>query len=451
MSIPKEFKVDHLFLLVGENPLPNYVAANLLLNKDGGTPYLVYTTGTEDKAKRLGEILQSELNGLKQAQLISLGKYESDANYIQNKISSKLGEIKTGKIGLNYTGGTKAMSVHAYRALFYEKNSNQSFQQRPEIIFSYLDARHLEMCIDREEGEPKRIKVKPEDLQIKLEKIFHIHGWKWLDKRKPIETPQFPNAAQSFAEFHTDENLVKLWRTWCDEVLRKLTKDNKDNWLTENKLKQVPFLNLKFNDKDNNEVSLIDSDSITKALAQLGVIGEEISLQSIKSQDFDKVKDICQWLDGEWLEHYVLKQVQSISKDLEIDDSATSFWIKDPNSNKNKFQFDVAFTRGYQLFAISCTTSTDKSLCKSKLFEAHIRARQLGGDEARVALICCASDNDEDSQGKKKYTINALRTEIINVLNSSPESSKRDYKLEVFGRDDLIDLEQKIMTWIYNV
>ena len=31
-------------------------------------------------------------------------------------------------------------------------------------------------------------------------------------------------------------------------------------------------------------------------------------------------------------------------------------------------------------------------LLKQKLFEAYIRARQVGGEEARVALICCEDD-----------------------------------------------------------
>jgi len=42
-------QVDRLFLLIGENPLPNYVAARTLL-KDGGKAYLVDTTGTNPTA-----------------------------------------------------------------------------------------------------------------------------------------------------------------------------------------------------------------------------------------------------------------------------------------------------------------------------------------------------------------------------------------------------------------
>jgi hypothetical protein len=88
-----EYKVDHLFLLIGENPLPNYVAANLLLNK-GGTAYLVYSTETERSAKRLQDILKNESNGFKDIELRSLNDYESDAYYIQQEMKQKLGIIQ---------------------------------------------------------------------------------------------------------------------------------------------------------------------------------------------------------------------------------------------------------------------------------------------------------------------------------------------------------------------
>ncbi|AFZ28138.1 hypothetical protein Cylst_6172 [Cylindrospermum stagnale PCC 7417] len=35
MSNLNDYKVKHLFLLVGENPLPNYIAARTLLENDG--------------------------------------------------------------------------------------------------------------------------------------------------------------------------------------------------------------------------------------------------------------------------------------------------------------------------------------------------------------------------------------------------------------------------------
>ena len=87
----------------------------------------------------------------------------------------------------------------------------------------------------------------------------------------------------------------------------------------------------------------------------------------------------------------------------------------------------MAFTRGYQLFAISVSTTSKRDLCKVKLFEAYLRARQMGGDEARVALICCTDEPD------------SLKAEVA-VLD--------DKKIAVFGRDDLMDLSSRIEDWI---
>ncbi|GCL35776.1 hypothetical protein SR1949_08750 [Sphaerospermopsis reniformis] len=437
MSTPEldKYKVDHLFLLIGENPLPNYVAAKLLVNK-GGTVYLVHTRDTEDKAKRLQGILIRSESHLKTIQLWSIEDYESDAHNIRVKINEVIEKISNGKIGLNYTGGTKAMSVHSYRTLFYEeieennKNIDKIYKQRSNLIFSYLDPRNLEMCIDRENKEIEKIKIEPNILQVDIQTIFELHGWKWHPE--PAKKPEQPKAAQVFAEFHAQEDSLNTWKNWCVKIFRPVTKDTKSNWLEDQELKKVPPLNLDILQCDN---------SIINALHELGLTGEELSLQTLKENGFKNIKQVCKWLDGEWLEHYVLQKVQEISENLLIHDSATSFWMATyKNPKQNKFQFDVAFMRGYQLFAISCTTDQTKQLCKSKLFEAYIRAQQLGGSEARVALVCCANKKD----------VLALRTEITNVFSTEPDSQKKDEKIAVFGREHLLNLSQEIADWIRN-
>ena len=88
--------------------------------------------------------------------------------------------------------------------------------------------------------------------------------------------------------------------------------------------------------------------------------------------------------------------------------------------------------RGYQLFGISCTTSASHKELKQKLFEAYIRAKQLGGDESRVALVsrCTAKDCEE------------LKKELSLVVE--------DRKIEVFGIDDLDEkrFATKLKLWI---
>jgi hypothetical protein len=49
--------------------------------------------------------------------------------------------------------------------------------------------------------------------------------------------------------------------------------------------------------------------------------------------------------------------------------------------------------QGHRLFYISVTTDASKKLNKSKLFEAYVRAQQLGGDQAEVGLVTFYKDS----------------------------------------------------------
>ncbi|BAZ32929.1 hypothetical protein NIES4074_54370 [Cylindrospermum sp. NIES-4074] len=409
-----KYKVDHLFLLIGENPLPNYVTANLLLKKDG-TPYLVHTTVTETQAKRLKNILDrdEEGKGFQPAQLISLGKYESDAYHIQDEIRRKIQGLKNGKIGLNYTGGTKAMAVHAYRAVFS--------QSRFDTVFSYLDPRRLEMCIDREDGERSRIKITPELLEIQLElvKLFQLHGLEL--KQKPTQQAQLPKLATELANIFKEENKAKQWLDWFYNVFREQAYKNKLNsggeWKSKTSLLEVSI------SLENLPQEIISAFKQEKFVTP----DNKLSLREVeKTGIFKEIKHFCKWLDGLWLEHYALEQVKNIA-DKQIKDYGLNFEIP-IKGTRDGFEFDVAFTRGYQLFAISCSTTSKRDLCKNKLFEAYLRARQMGGDEARVALICCFNEPD------------TLKAEIL--------SSTNDKKIAVFGREHLTNLSEEISNWI---
>jgi hypothetical protein len=405
-------KVDHLFLLIGENPLPNYVAARLLLNKEG-TPYLVYTTGTKDIAKRLQTILSNEPIGLKTAQLVPLNNYESDAYHIEKEIRHRRETIKDGKIGLNYTGGTKAMAVHAYRAVLSKDH--------PDTVFSYLDPRKLEMCIDREDSERIRLKVKPELLEVKLVELFKIHGLE-LDGN-PTQEIKLPELATAFAKVFKDANKAKQWFDWYYKIFREEARKKKRNgdwgdWKSQTSLIDVSI------SLDNLPQEILTA----FRQGDLVISDNKLSLKQVQNKNaFTKLEHFCAWLDGLWLEHHVLQQVENIADSHSIGDYGLNFNIP-LQGTKDGFQFDVAFTRGYQLFAISISTTSKRDLCKVKLFEAYLRARQMGGDEARVALICCTDEPD------------TLKAEIAVSLD--------DKKIAVFGRDDLMDLQSKIEEWI---
>jgi Domain of unknown function (DUF1887) len=481
-----KYKVDHLFLLIGENPLPNYVAAKMLLKEDG-TVYLVHSTDTAGKADCLKRMLESV-----NVELISLGKSEADSSVIRDKIQNQVKKIlkehPNATFGLNYTGGTKAMSVHSYRALFEASGVENA-------KFSYLDARSLKMLIDRDNDSPKSV---PVPIKLSLQEIFDLHDLRWESDKKPVPDPILPELAIEFAKLHTDPSLVIAWRWWCDNVLKPATKilKKKQNkppeweWKKDDMIDKVTlkpdFAIQKLNEALQDSLkqpeegkSLLEAfqqenfqtvkelsnfynalwvpeytphiEKVTKVLAQGGYLGEseiELSLNKIaeiskqiaeasnKSDEnekpyLEKSKNACRWLDGLWLEHYTLEQVQALSKSNPglINDSGMSFEVKDA---KKKFEFDVAFVKDYQLFALSCTTDASKGLCKSKLFEAYIRARQLGGEQARVALVCCY-DKPKD---------------LENEIKVDTEVDKEDPKIAVFGCKELDNLHVHIKNWI---
>jgi CRISPR-associated protein (Cas_Cas02710) len=406
-----KYKVDHLFLLIGENPLPNYVAARLLLN-NGGTPYIVYTTHTEKSAKRLQTILKNEPTGLKEAQFVALNDYESDAYHIQKEIRDQLNTISNGTIGLNYTGGTKAMAVHTYRVVF----SND----RPDTVFSYLDPRKLEMCIDREDGDRIRIKVKPELLQVKLAKLFQIHGLEL--KADPTKEAQLPDFAAALAEVFKDKDQAKRWHDWyykvfCQEARKKKSNGELGDWKSKSDL---AALSISIEKAPQEIITYFQQNNLVATDARL-------SLQAVQQKGvFQEIKHFCKYLDGLWLEHHVLEQVKNIAHRNCINNFGLNFEVP-IKGTRDGFEFDVAFTRGYQLFALSVSTTSKRDLCKVKLFEAYLRSRQMGGDEARVALVCCSEEPD------------TLKAELA-LLD--------DKKIAVFGREDLMDLSSKIEAWI---
>jgi hypothetical protein len=422
-------KVDHLFLLVGENPLPNYVAAKLLLQPKG-TLYLVHTSGTqktpgtEKQAIRLQEILDKELEECHPTQLISLEDYESDAYRIQQKIREQIKQLGEGRVGLNYTGGTKAMAVHAYRAALH------SMQEKGQkAFFSYLDPRRLKMCIDREDGVSEAIPIRSQDLTISLETIFELHDRKC--SKKPNQTPVLSDLASILAEMNLDQAKTKAWFRWfysifCDgdddpnQAARKPKKASgkPGNWKSKTELERLSF-----------PTTCLSQEAIDGFHKQ-GYLDTNgyLSLEQVKKKgEFKDLQDFCKWLDGTWLEHHLLNQISSIAEETEIFDYGMNFEVPLAGT-RDGFEFDVAFTYGYQLFAISCTTAADRSLCKSKLFEAYLRSQQMGGGEARVALFCFVDD------------LSGLKSEMANLLS--------DKQIRIFGRKHLANLADEIINWI---
>jgi len=403
---PSPHTVQHLYLLMGENPLPNAVAALTLLQPDG-IPYLVHTHRTHRAAERLQAVLQ-DVPHLKPAQLVDLQDFQADAVEIYQRVQDSARGL-TGTVGINYTGGTKVMSVHATRAIE---------ALHPKAVLSYLDSNTLEMLIEQADQPSQRVPVAP---TLSLEQLFRLHGLVWREAEPPCDRPLQPEAASKLAHFHQYPELSKAWRGWCNRVLRHAAKNDHGHWRAEAELRTLPPLDLR------DLPSAFHAELWREHFRTLSTL----SLANAQDYGFASSTQLCEWLDGIWLEHYTLAQIQRLAPTLDIHDPHLGFRLRDaqtPTSQWDKFEFDVAFMHHYQLFALSCTTSPHRGICKQKLLEASVRAKQLGGTEARVGLVC------------GYHAPASLRSEL--------EVAARDKRISVFGRSDFRNLGQKIATWV---
>ncbi len=393
----KPYQTDNLILLVGTNPLPNYVAARLLL-KPNGKIHLVCSSDTESIAGRLERQFARDGLQFERRPLVDEGKPRDIYKAIHQLMAGM-----SGSVGLHYTGGTKAMSVHAYRAV---KDA------RADAVCSYLDAHDLEMVIDDGLGDGRDAEIPVRDaVTPKIQEVIELHEIT-LAKR-PEQKPLLPNLVRAIKATIESER-GDQWREWL-RVQRTATDG--------------------FSKKKGNDIKNISAptsaefpilhQTFQQLKAPMTATLEDWARAANFKTGKDDIPKFAKWLDGEWLESFVLDCLLQIATECHLHDCAMDF-----KSGADKFQFDVAAMRGYQLFAISCTTSRDKDLCKSKLFEAYVRAKQMGGDEARVALVSYHADPQ------------TLLTTFLNEWKYSKAS------VRVFGKDDLTDLPRNLRDWI---
>ncbi len=412
------FRADHLLLLVGGNPLPNAVAGKLLIARQGGIITLVHSVGSFQVANRLREWFFKEVP----VQRVLLKQInESDPASITQGVFDVLNEVGAVEtVGLNYTGGTKAMSVYACGAVEHWVGQEHSKGRSVKNTFSYLSAHRLEMVCDRagpmkgQLGWAQSINIGLA-VKLKLKDLLDLHGW--AIQHDPTKQPVLPQSAQALAAACGEDVSFLAWKKeWVQGELRvKCRRTDKDDWRSKSQLQSVT-LSLSQNP------SLVGVVRIMRR--ELNLSSSDLALsQAAFGND---PRDFCRWLDGRWLEHYVLSVLNGLAPDLHIQECAQNI-----ETGEVQFDVDVIAMRGYQLFAFSCSTDCEKGLLKSKLFEAYIRARQLGGDEARVALVCCTDDPDR------------LQHEMRRDVD--PEG-----RIRIFGRRDIVDLSSRVAEWIHS-
>jgi len=306
------------------------------------------------------------------------------------------------------------MAVHAYRMV-----EQWGKEKGIEPVFSYLDARKLRLIID-----PGQETYIGRAVPFSLRDLIRLHGWTLL--HDPRTQAVLPQTAQALAHICADPAGLDAWRDWKSQELKKCYRDpSRRSLLPDSQLRQV-------------RLSLPVTNHLLQGVMQtlrheLHLTTDELVVGEVERKyGYKTPKDVYNWLDGVWLEHYMLDTLNTLR------DPTHQLYLNECTQNVETrevtFDVDVVALRGYQLFAFSCSTDTDvaaggTSNLKKRLFEAYIRARQLGGDEACVALVCCADHPQR------------LQDELRRALHASQ-------RIRVFGRQDFPDLANQLSMWI---
>jgi hypothetical protein len=222
MSTIHDYQVDHLLLLVGSNPIPNAVAGKLLVAK-GGTITFIHSAGSLPLAQRLQSWLVGPNKDSADIDVVFAGVEESNAASVYDGVIKALdtyehdhrNAINTGtaRVGLNYTGGTKVMAVQAHRAVAEWAKTHQL----EEPVFSYLDARTLQMCFDSAPG--REAASFPVGLAVKIStlELLKLHNWESVPE--PTDTLILPQTASALLTLHTNASEAQIWTDWLRNEL----------------------------------------------------------------------------------------------------------------------------------------------------------------------------------------------------------------------------------------
>lgn len=382
------FQTDILCLLIGGNPLPDYVSAILLANR-GARVYLLHTNATLAIAQRLSKSLVQPRPDIT-CTFLEISK--TDPQQIENQLKGLIREWgPNAQVGLNYTGGSKPMAAQAYQSLI---------RNYPRGIFSYLDADTLSLIISAP-GMPTQQVPIGRQVQVNLTTLLGLHGYTLTEQRDPGVPPALREA---LVHLHSDREGFKQYRAW----LQTLGQGAPGLPNTTAYPALAPIVQA-------FETLCTPAPATPENVARaLGCVnGQLVSCAKI--------------LIADWLEDHVYGAFQALTPELRLHEPGLGLQVQ--GMATRGFEFDVTALLGYQLFAVSCMVSDRAQNAKDHLMETYIRARQFGGDEARAALVCCLENPAE------------MEREITQGWGAED-------KIRVFGRPHLLNLAEHLREWI---
>jgi len=289
-----------------------------------------------------------------------------------------------GAVHLNYTGGTKAMAVQVssfIKGIF-----------KTDVTASYLDARECRVKYDDKaiaSQEDVRSKV-----YLSICDLLELHGYSKIDQPEMGNFPNVMRAIKELIERGQIEQLINLGNKFVPTLYQEEGKSRpiekpgrfrkRLEELGQDKVGQM------FSSLSQESIDVLNSFPKEKCLLERGTQLWVPSEETTNDQYKIRTSHTVEFLKGKWLEELVAERIIEYAENNHLQ---YGFNLKAKRENLPDFELDAFLIKGYQLLAISVTTSPARHLCKSKGFEVIHRSRQIGGDESRSMLVTLMDRN----------------------------------------------------------
>ncbi len=478
-----ELDFTELALLIGTNPLPNYIALKYFTenNKNLKKIWLICSEknpkinqdSTQEYAESLKEYFSKvnaplnstdDLQKLEFSEIIYINDIGSKKT-IEEQLKKIAKDSNSRKLHLFFTGGSKAMSAYSY---YYLK---EKFKNK--FSASYLSARDWKIIFDGEENITESIADK---IKINFDYLAKMHRFKIAENSEnhaciSIKSEDFTDIiikqfieiieSEKIGEFYSESggynrNIFKPDGKCkiMQQIFKNITKEDSNilkaaadvsaQYLKEeeNRLKSAEDKS-KFNEKVNifkrilnyrpNETFMKVMESFPED-CRIYYYDDSKNINFQTEIGYKRYNDIVKFLDGFWFEQYVCKVIENNLKNNFDEILSNQILYRKSDAQSNNFELDIVLLKGCQLIGISCTTAGSKHLCKEKGFEIILRTKQIGGAEAKAILIT----------GAEKEIVEKLQAELI------LESGTVKKNIIVIGKDDWREcaLKEKIQEFI---
>lgn len=443
--------VDELVALAGGNPLPIYLAVRARTPR---TLHVLYTKQTEEIAERLADkdgrapiLGQRSRNAGPKTSVISVEKHRVDCGSDDAGGAGRPDHAKTlqtvtrlveqarengERIGLDYTGGTKLMSVAAARPFEPE--------QRSYVWHGLGNAKlHLDSGVGT---------TLPAEAFPNLHTIARLHGHVIPEATPP---PALLEEREALANLREASGLTHLWEgyekpadVWdaiskaCEEAMRcdvnlriDLLQKASRARTRDRALKAFDSTVPKFakgvrkaafnSEWDAN--SLLEPLEGVRLLAEKGYKADKRRKAELVEAAVWAMRTATTIVTGGWLERLAERM-------LRRDGNEQSQVLRNVHLGRHPHapELDVVHRYGTRVNVVSCTTRDHWTTLLQKATEALHRAEQFGGSVASAALVCTT----------ESQTADRLRTALEAAWPH--KSQKGDHgggRPRVFTRDDL--------------